>query len=140
MKTGLFIQSYEITTGLVGAPTFQVHLAVNTPQQTITGKGVVSNSSIHPPMEIFSNLSGEFSYMTIMPNTTHILVNLKGYGSPSPIMPIEVQNVKLTMVLESNWKAGTANYSYLDERGEWIEIKDAKVTVLLVEELASNHQ
>jgi hypothetical protein len=135
MKTGLFIQSYEITTGLMGAPTFEVHLAVNTPQSTITGQGMVSNNSIHPPMKVYSNLSGEFSYMTVMPNNTHILVNMKGFGSPSPIMPIEVQNIKLTMVLESNWKSGTANYSFLDAKGEWTDIKDAKVTVISVKEL-----
>lgn len=140
MKTGLFIQSYQITTGLVGSPTFQVHLAVNTPQSTITGQGVISNTSIHPPMEMYSNLSGDYSYMTVMPNVSHILVNIKGFGSPSPIMPLEVQNVKLTMVLDSDWLTGTANYSYLNEKGEWIEIKDAKVIAILIEELASNHQ
>jgi hypothetical protein len=138
MKTGLFIQSYQITTGLLGAPTFEVHVAVNTPKKVITGQGVVSNNSIHPPMEIYSNLSGEFSYMTVMPNKTHILVNLKGFGSPSTIMPLEIQNIKLTMVLESNWQSGTANYSYLDEQGEWVDIKDAKVVAVAVEELVHN--
>jgi hypothetical protein len=76
--------------------------------------------------------------MTVMPNKTHILVNLKGFGSPSTIMPLEIQNIKLTMVLESNWQSGTANYSYLDEQGEWVDIKDAKVVAVAVEELVNN--
>ena len=139
MKTGLFIQSYQITTGLVGAPTFEIHLAVNTPQESISGQGTVSNNSIHPPMELYSSLTGDFSYMTVLPNNTHILVNLKGFGSPSPIMPLEIQNIKLTMVLESNWQKGTANYSYLDEQGNWNEIRDAHVTAVSVKQLVNSN-
>jgi hypothetical protein len=139
MKTGLFIQSYEITTGLSGAPTFEVHLAVNTPQRSISGQGVVSNNSVHPSKGIYTKLSGEFSYMTVMPESRHILVHLKGDGSPSSVMPIEMNNVKLTMVLESNWQKGTANYSYIDAQGNWNEIKDAKVTAVSIKELISNN-
>ena len=140
MKTGLFIQSYQVSTGLLGAPTFELHLAVNTPQKSISGQGVVSNDSIHhPPMEIYSNLCGEFSYMTVMPNKTHVLVNLKGIGVSSPITPLEIQNFKLTMVLESDWQKGTANYSYMNERGDWNEIKDANVIAVAVKELINNN-
>lgn len=137
MKTGLFIQSYEITTGLLGAPTFQVHLAVNTPLKSVSGQGQVSNLSIHPPLEIYSKLTGDFTYMTVMPNNTHILVNITGYPNinwppNAGIGPVLLPNTKLTMVLESNWQTGIANFSYTDELGNWTEIKDAKVTAVAV--------
>jgi hypothetical protein len=143
MKTGLFIQSYEIRTGLLGAPAFEVHLAVNIPQKSVTGQGVVSNNSVQPPMEIHSNLSGDFTYMTVMPDNTHILINATGYPNVNfppnaGIGPVILPNTKFTMVLESNWKKGTANFSYIDEKGNWNEIKDAKVTAVSVNELVNN--
>nr|WP_294938524.1 DUF1842 domain-containing protein [uncultured Flavobacterium sp.] len=144
MKTGLFIQSYQITTGLLGAPTFEIHLAVNTPQQNITGQGIVSNVSIHPAMEIYTKLNGEFTYMTVMPNNTSILVNATGYPNVNfpphaGIGPVILPNTKLTMVLESNWLTGTANYSYVDEQGNWNEIQNAKVTAIVIPELINNN-
>ena len=144
MKTGLFIQSYQITTGLLGAPTFEIHLAVNTPQQNISGQGIVSNASIHPAMEIYTKLNGEFTYMTVMPNNTSILVNATGYPivhfpPHGGIGPVILPNTKLTMVLESNWQTGTANYSYLDAQGNWNEIQNAKVTAIVIPELINNN-
>ena len=144
MKTGLFIQSYQITTGFAGAPTFVVHLAVNTSQKNISGQGHVSNNSTHPPMEIYSKLSGDFTYMTVMPNNTHILINTVGYPNLNfppniGIGPVILPNTKLTMVLESNWHTGTANFSYMDERGNWHEINDAKVIAISVKELVNSN-
>lgn len=131
-KTGLFIVSYEITTGLLGAPSFEVHLAVNTPQRVVTGQGRITNGSVHPPLEIDTRLNGDFTYMTVMPNETHILVVADGYpvihwpsgGGIGPVIP---PNTKLRMVLESDWSSGTANFSYVDANGQWQEVNNATV-------------
>ena len=139
MKTGLFIQSYEITTGLVGVPTFEVHLAVNTHQRSISGQGIVFNKSTHPHLEIYSNLSEEFSNMTVVSDKMNIIVNLRGQGFLLSVLPIEMLNTKVTLILDSNWQRGTANYSYVDELGNWNEIRDAKVTAVLVKELVNNN-
>lgn len=134
MRTGLFIQSYKIASKLLGTPTFEIHLAVNAPQRSISGPGFISNNSTRTSMKIYSNLSGEFNFKTVTPDKTQILVHLKGSASPLPIVPIKIPNIDLSMILESDWQTGTATYSYMDERGNWNEIKDAKVTAVSVEE------
>jgi hypothetical protein len=134
MKTGLFIVSYRITTGLAGAPTFVVHLAVNTPNQTVSGKGQITNTS-NPPLDIHTNLNGDYTYMTVMPNNSKILVVAEGYPdvkwpSHGGVGPVILPNTKLRMILEDNWESGTANFSFIDANGEWVTIDNAKVTQL----------
>lgn len=137
-KVGLFVVSYEITTGLAGAPTFHVNLAVNTPARIVSGGGTVTNTS-NPPLNLHTSLRGDYTYMTVMPNNSKILVVLNGIGEYSPINPLEVENTKLRMVLEDDWSKGTANFSYRDDRGQWNEIKDAKVTKVTVAEPVSQN-
>jgi len=125
---GLFIVSYEITTGLLGAPTLRTNLVVSTPNKTVTGNGHVHNGSVHPAFELDSKLNGEFTYMTVMPNNTHILVTANGTAFTPPTQPIEIPNLKLRMVLEADWSAGTATFDYIGADGQWVTIQNAKVT------------
>jgi hypothetical protein len=126
---GLFPVSYEITTGLLGAPTFEVHLVVNTPARRINGQGEVTNNSIHPALNVPTTLEGDFTYMTVMPNETHILVVANGVGPIGLTTPLEGPNTKLRMVLEGNWTKGTASFAYVDNNGQWQEVTDANVTI-----------
>ncbi len=133
-NVGLFIVSYKITTGMMGAPTFNVNLVVSTPDRHINGQGQVTNNSIHPPLEVNTRLKGDYTYMTVMPNNSHILVVLNGYGSPSPIEPIVVENTTLRMVLNEDWATGTANFTFLDANGRWQEVSNATVTKVAINE------
>jgi len=127
---GLFPVSYEISSGLLGAPTFEVHLVVNTPARRINGQGVVTNGSIHPALNVPTTIEGDFTYMTVMPNETHILVVANGVGPIGTITPLEGPNTKLRMVLEANWTKGTASFAYVDANGEWQEVSDASVSIM----------
>lgn len=127
-NVGLFIVSYDISSGMFGAPNFHVNLVVSTPDSHITGQGQVTNGSINPPFIEHTRLSGDYSYMTVMPNDSKILVVLSGVGSYSPVQPIIVENTRLRMVLNDDWQTGSANFAYRDEKGEWQEVTDAKVT------------
>ena len=131
-KTGLFIACYRIETPRIGEPIFNLNLTANTPEETVHGIGVVTQQSINPTLELKTQLIGNFTYMTIMPDTTHILVTATGY----PILPwptyggigqVLLTNVQLQMVLNKDWKSGTANYKYLDQEGNWQSINNAVV-------------
>jgi hypothetical protein len=126
---GLFPVSYEITSGKLGAPTFEIHLVVNTPSKTVNGQGIVQNGSTHPALHVPTTLHGDFTYMTVMPNETHILVVANGTGPIGLTTGLVGENTKIRMVLDSNWRAGTANFSYIDNSGQWQEVNDAKVTI-----------
>ena len=143
-ETGLFIVSYRIASPNLGAPTFDVHLAVNTPGKSVTGKGVVRNPTVNPPLNVFTELRGDFTYMTVMPKETHILVVAEGYPHfnfppHAGIGPVILPDTKLRMVLEADWQSGTANYAYADDKGNWHEVNDAAVTIIKVNEFAASN-
>jgi len=133
-RTGLFIVCYEIGGNMPGAPLFKVSLGVYTPGETVSGLGHITQA-VNPPLDIGTRIHGQYTYMCVMPKTCHILVTAIGYpvikwpsgGGIGPVIP---PNVDLRMVLAEDWKSGTANYKYLDNEGNWHEIKDAPVKLV----------
>ncbi len=132
--TGLFIVSYEIGGNMPGAPLFKVNFSVYTPAKRVTGLGHITQA-INPPLDIGTNLQGQYTYMCVMPDTCHILITATGYpiikwpqhGGVGPVIP---PNSDLRMVVGDDWKSGTANYHYLDSKGGWHEITDAPVKMI----------
>jgi hypothetical protein len=106
-------------------------MMVYTPAKTVTGLGHITQA-INPPLDIVTKLDGSYTYMTVMPRNVHILVTAIGYpiihwppwGGVGPVIP---PNVDLRMVLEEDWKSGTANYKYVDDNGNWHEIEGVAV-------------
>lgn len=127
---GLFPISYEIATGRMGAPIFNVHLVVSTPERRVNGQGLVTNGSINPALNLPTRLDGDFTYMTVMPDETHILIVANGVGPIGQTPPLEGPNTTLRIVLESDWTSGTASFSYVDNNGQWQHIENAKVKML----------
>ena len=133
-KTGLFLACYEIGGEMPGAPLFKIHFAVYAPDETLSGTGHITLTT-KPPLDIGTMLVGQYTYMCVMPKTCHILITASGYppvewpswGGVGPVIP---SNVKLTMVIGDDWKSGTANYSYRDQQGNWVDIKDAPVKLV----------
>ncbi len=131
-NVGLFLAQYQITTPGVGGPVFTLHLTVNTPNATVQGAGNITQTT-NPPLNIGTRLNGSFTYMTVMPKNTHILITATGYPiidfpPHAGIGPVLMPNSRLRMVLEADWKTGTAEYQYLTSNGEWKSIENAKVT------------
>ena len=128
--TGLFPVCYQIGGNMPGAPTFKVHLMVYTPDKRVTGFGEITQAT-NPPLEVATKILGSYTYMTVMPDNTHILVTATGYppiqwpphGGIGPVIP---PNVELRMVLSDDWSKGTAQYRYY-ANGSWHEITDAPV-------------
>lgn len=125
----------------MGAPVFNVHFTVNTPKETVHGVGHITQAT-NPPLDVETKLDGSFTYMAVMPDSTHILVTVTGYpiiqwppyGGIGPVIP---PNAELRMVLENDWKSGTANYKYIDDNGNWQAIDNAKVQISISPTLAS---
>jgi hypothetical protein len=126
---GLFIGSWEIGTMLPGAPLLTIHLALAAPSGTVTGLGQITQA-INPPLDITSRLDGDYTYLTVMPDASHILVTVTGYpvlNMPpgGGIGPVVAPNLNLRMVLDSDWQRGTATFSYLGPDGTWQRIESA---------------
>lgn len=131
-QVGFFIVSYQIGGEMPGASSFVVHLTVNTPARTITGQGRITNYSILPPLDLSTKLHGDFTYMTVEPPSTSILVNLTGYPVVSwppgiGIGPVIPADVDLRMVLDGSWQSGTANYRYTRDGQTWRSVSNAPV-------------
>lgn len=129
---GLFLASYEIgNTHMMGNVRFHVSLLVNTADRSVTGVGNVTQP-VSPPVNIRSELNGEFHYQCTM-KSCHIMVNLSGtqpYPGIPPFGVMPIHNTQLAILLDDDWKQGTANFSYLDDKGEWQEVQGAPVTLI----------
>ncbi len=128
---GLFPVAYQIGGNMPGAPTFNVHLLVNTPNERITGYGTITQTT-NPPLNIDTKLEGNYTYMTVMPNNSSILVVATGYPvinwpPNGGVGPVLMPNVELRMVLSDDWAGGTANYQYQGSDGQWQSITNAPV-------------
>lgn len=132
-KLGLFIVSYQIGSNMPGAQTFTINLSVYTPGETVSGIGHIFQAT-NPPLNIATNLSGQYTYMTVMPQHSHILVTASGtqiikWPQGAGVGPVLPTNVELRMVLDEDWQSGTANYKFLDNEGNWREVTNAPVTI-----------
>ena len=126
-EKGMFVACYEIGGDKPGAPLFKVSLAVDAPTRIVAGLGRITQA-ISPPLDILTQLHGQFSYMTVMPRVVHILVVATGYPAvPHGGIGLVQANADLRMVLEEDWKSGTANYKYRDDGGNWVDIEQAPV-------------
>lgn len=129
---GLFQVCYRIGNNVPGAPIFSVNLAVYTPGKTVNGAGVIFQAT-NPVLKIDTKLSGDFTYMTVMPpSVSHILVVLTGGVSPTGQI-----NVYLRMSLNEDWQSGVANYKYMDKDGVWHEMENQPVTIVLCDSIKS---
>lgn len=131
-RTGLFLAKYDIGTGLAGAPTLHLAMTVNTVDRAVNGAGRVTQAT-NPPLDQRSQVHGSYTYMTVMPDKTSILVVATGYPAiqwpaHGGVGPVLMPNLQLRMVLDSTWQSGTANFSYLNAAGQWVEIENAKVS------------
>ncbi|WP_340063174.1 DUF1842 domain-containing protein [Ascidiimonas aurantiaca] len=121
LKVGTFPVSYEVSTGALGAPNLKLDLIVTTPTKKVSGNASVTQA-VNPPFEEHVPVTGNFTYMTVMPKNTHILVNVA-----SPILVRDASVFAATLVLEDNWSSGVCNFTFLGPQGKWVEIRDAKV-------------
>lgn len=77
-KTGLFLASFEIGTAMPGAQLLHLNLAVHTPGETVNGVAHLTQAT-NPPLDMASELKGQYTYMCVMPKQCHILVTAQGY-------------------------------------------------------------
>lgn len=133
-RAGLFVATYEISTGLAGAPTLHVQLSVYTPEKRVSGIGHITQALPKQP-DFATKLDGSFTYLTVMPDETHILVTLTGYPivtwpSGGGVGPVLLENCEVRVLLDASWRTGPASFWYVDETGRH-EIENA--TARLVE-------
>ena len=125
-----FNLNYRISNNLAGGISFNVSLIVDTNTKKIIGKGNITQA-VNPPLNIPTILSGDYSYMCTM-NSCNILVVMEGVSPYAPLIlgaPQPIQNVKLRMSLEDDWKSGTATYSFLLD-GKWVDVGYQKVELV----------
>ena len=125
---GLFPVSYRIGNEMPGAPILTVHLLVSTPDKSINGRGIVTQA-ISPPLREPTSLEGDYTYMTVMPNNSTLLVTALGVGPIGDTPQVIARNVRLRMILSKDWKSGTANYDYF-WNNKWHSIDNVPVKLI----------
>lgn len=125
-RIGLFPARYVIGTGMPGAPTLTLGLLVNTPERRIVGTASITQA-VNPPLDFHADTWGTFTYMALMPPApTRILVALEGNaGGPTSNTLV---TFRLHLVLNSDWAAGVASYSYWSD-GSWHEFSNVPAKI-----------
>lgn len=116
---GMFSISYRISNNLIGGICFNLSLLVSPPNRKLTGAGNIFQAT-SPPMDIFTQLTGEYTYMCVMPQKCSILLVLNGRDHQGN------ENVRLRIVCGENWRTGTASLEYL-RNGKWTVTENCKV-------------
>ena len=132
--TDLFIGSWQIGSMMIGAPLLTVHLTFATQSGSVAGIGQITQP-VNPPLEILSKIDGDFTYLTVMPDTSHILVTATGYPvihwpPHGGIGPVLLPNLYLRMVLAADWQSGTATFRYAGAGGTWHVVESATVEAI----------
>jgi len=133
IETGLFLVNYQVGTGEPGAPTLNMHLAVNIAHRTIHGIGEITQA-VNPPVDVHTRVDGTFLPILIMGGPS-LLVEATGMPpvhwpdrrrlqGPGPVI---LPNFFLRMILQSWEGGGTAYYRYQNAEGEWVEVSDVPV-------------
>lgn len=118
-KLGMFIGCFQIGGAMPGQPVVTLQLGFNAPNKTVNGQAHIG-WAVNPPVSESSYVYGDYTYMTVMPNNTHILVVLTGYPvphAPGQVGPAIDPNLTVRMVLESDWQSGQANITFRDANG-----------------------
>jgi len=126
----LFRASYLVSNHLAGGVSFKMELVIDSKTKKVVGIGHITQA-ISPPMNIVTQLVGDYSYMCTM-DSCNILVVAEGVSPFHPLIhdvPQSYKNSTLRMVLNEDWKSGTATYMYLYE-GEWRDSGYQKVTLI----------
>ncbi len=132
-NVGLFHACYRISNHLQGGVELNINVLVDTVNKRVSGIARISQA-INPPLNITSELQGDYNYMCTM-ESCRILVVAEGADPFQPLIhgvPQIHKNLTLRIVLDEDWQKGVANYNYCIN-GAWHEISQARV------EIVTNH-
>jgi len=128
-QVGLFLVRWDIGAALPGAPTFVLSGTVDTVRNLFNGACRMSQA-INPPPDFSSNVQGTISYMTVMPDQTHILVVATGTTiqtlPPPAILSFTTTNLNLRMILSDDWTIGVAHVQYFFNN-RWNDLENVPV-------------
>ncbi|WP_236248662.1 DUF1842 domain-containing protein [Pseudomonas mosselii] len=125
---GLFPVSYLIGTNAPGAPRLQLDLLVYTPDRSVNGHALITQTT-NPPLELALDAWGTYSYLTVQPPSEgKILLTVRGnQGGPHANSP---EQFELRALLDLDWQKGTASYRYYNGQ-RWIEVDNVPVVLEL---------
>lgn len=122
---GLFPLTLQSESSLLGAPTVNLQLTIDTPNKTVSGLATVSNGSLAKPIVCKSHVTGDFIYETVMsPGESKIRIDVTGHpqihwpkgGGVGPVIP---KNFSAMILLNTDWSEGTIQYEYATGVNEW---------------------
>jgi hypothetical protein len=134
-RVGLFLATWDIGTGLPGAPNLHLAVTVNTPQGMIQGFGTITQAVAPPGVDVNTQVHGSYAIL-IFGGDEQISVSLSGYpvyfhippmGGHGPVL---MPNFGLHMLLDDDWQSGTASYWYLDSQGQRQNVDNVPVKLV----------
>lgn len=118
---GVFPVCYFISAGNVSGPTFDVNLLVNNKDHDLTGYGTLTGQGHKPRYEL--KLEGDFGWVG-----SKRVVDIVGYQNLYSQKGVKkIMFARLYMIISEDWKSAEAGFRYMDENGDWKEVKNTRV-------------
>ena len=124
-SVGLFHLALQSTSRLIGSPTVNLQLGIDTAHETVSGIATV-HQSIEQGTVATADVKGNFIYEYVMnPADSKIRINLTGYPhihwpAGGGIGPVIMPNFKAIILLDTTWSSGTIEYQYATSNG-WVK-------------------
>lgn len=121
---GLFHLPLQSSSQLLGAPTINLQLGVDTVNETASGIATVHQSTRQGTV-CTSEVKGKVIYeYTMDPKDSKIRIDLTGYPNihwppHGGVGPVILPNLKATILLDTDWSSGTIMYQYMHNSG-WV--------------------
>jgi hypothetical protein len=118
---GLFPVSYLIANNLPGAQRLQLDLLVYTPDRSVRGTAVITQTT-NPPLDLHLDVWGTYTYLSVQPpGEGRILLTARGnHGGPHAN---SAQQFDLHLLLELDWQRGVSNYRYYNGQ-RWVVLEN----------------
>ncbi|GAA2512393.1 DUF1842 domain-containing protein [Pilimelia columellifera] len=132
-RAGLFIGSWTIDARQPGAPTVALHCTFDASSGAVQGLAHLIQA-VSPPLDVSSRSEGDFTYLSVMPDSSRVLVTLTGYPvlqwrTHGGVGPAQLPNLHVRMLLDADWQRGAATVRYLSSTGGWLQVESAPVQV-----------
>lgn len=125
----IIVGEYRIGGNLPGAPLFKLTLTFSDGGRVV-GQGHITQAT-NPPLEISTYVSGR-SELILWGADAQQIISLTGHEFATPMPPNPVNVECMISIGGKTPNAGLANYSYRDEKGDWVKLQNVPVTATVI--------
>ena len=106
------------------SPVLFLNVSVNKENRLITGTCDFSILKAQKSKSFKTEIKGEYRIINTLQEGDQLMINLLGYPHYDQNNP----SIKITLLVNPNWKRGKAYYQYLED-GNWVHVRKSEIKI-----------